>query len=69
MAKTQTDGRFAYTDLFAYAKEGKYPKGFSKEDKRALRKRAQFFRAKEAALYYVGGKPCPGRCNCIQTVR
>ena len=40
MAKTQTDGHFAYTDLFAYAKEGKYPEGFSKEDKRALRKRA-----------------------------
>ena len=58
MAKTQTDGRFAYTDLFAYAKEGKYPEGFSKG-----------FQAKEAALYYVGSKPCPGRCNCIQTAR
>ena len=56
MAVRESDGRFAFRDLFAYLKEGKYPKGFSKDDKHALRKQVQFFVTRDAALYYVGGK-------------
>ena len=35
--------------------ERKYPSEFTKDEKRALRKRAKFFVAKGTSLYYVGG--------------
>ena len=30
-------------DIFAYVKDGKYPADYTKDEKRALRKRAKFF--------------------------
>ena len=33
-------------DIFAYVKDGKYPADYTKDEKRALRKRAKFFVAR-----------------------
>ena len=49
-------GRFSFSVIFDYLKDVKYPEGFTKNDKRALRKRAAFFCIKETNLYYIGGK-------------
>ena len=49
------DGRFSFTEIYHYIKEGKYPNSFSKPDKQALRKRAKFFIIKDTQLYYIGG--------------
>ena len=35
-------------------REGSYPKGWTKEDKQALRKRARYFEVKGSNLYCVG---------------
>lgn len=51
----QKDGRFSFSEIHRYLSAGIYPDDFSKPDKQALRKRAKFFRAKNTALYYVGG--------------
>ena len=48
------DGRFSYREIFAYLTESKYPSGFSKADKSALRKRAKIFEARGCDVYYVG---------------
>ena len=52
----EQSGRFSFSVIFDYLKDVKYPEGFTKNDKRALRKRAAFFCIKEANLYYIGGK-------------
>ena len=51
----QQDGRFSFTEIYHYIKEGKYPNGFSKPDKQALQKRANLFIIKDMQLYYIGG--------------
>ena len=53
-------GRFTYDQLFNYIREGAYPKGWTKEDKQAMRKRARYFEVKGSNLYYVGG---PSKLN------
>ena len=62
----QKDGRFRYRDIHRYLSSGIYPDGYGKPDKQALRKRAKFFRAKDAELFHVGGhrehdEPAPER--------
>ncbi len=49
------EGRFSFSEIFDYLKSGKYPDGFNKNDKRALRKRTEFFDLKETKLYYKNG--------------
>ena len=51
----QQDGRFSFTEIYHYIKEGKHLNSFSKPDKQALRKRAKFFIIKHMQLYYIGG--------------
>ena len=48
------EGKFEYSDIFAYVNGGKYPSEFTKDEKRALRKQAKFFVTKGTSLYYVG---------------
>ena len=55
MEETEKEGRFPYSDIFAYVNDGTYPIEFTKDEKRALRKRAKFFVAKGTSLYYAGG--------------
>ena len=50
-----SDGRFTFTQIFEYVRHGKYPEGYSKSDKQALRKRSKYFVVKESELYYIGG--------------
>ena len=38
-----SDGRFEYTHLYKYLRDGTYPEGFTKAEKSGLRKRAKFF--------------------------
>ena len=55
MEETEKEGRFEYSEIYAYVKEGTYPSDYSKEEKRALRKRAKFFTVKGTMLNYIGG--------------
>ena len=55
MEETEKESRFINCDFFAYVKDGKYPADYTKDEKRALRKRAKVFVARGTALYYVGG--------------
>ena len=50
------EGRFSFSQIYDYLKYGIYPNDFDKEDKRALRKRADYFTLKGAKLRYLGGK-------------
>ena len=53
--ETEKESRFTNCDIFVYVKDGKYPDDYTKDEKRALRKRAKFFVARGTTLYYVGG--------------
>ena len=55
MEVTEKEGRFNYSEIYAYVKEGTYPCSYDKDDKRALRKRAKLFAVKGTAIYYIGG--------------
>ena len=46
--------KFSYKIIHDYIINKEYPSSFSKDDKRALRKRAEFFKAQDGQLYYVG---------------
>ena len=48
------DGRFSHRETVTNLLDSKYPSGFCKADKLALRKRAKFFEAKGSDLYYIG---------------
>ncbi len=48
-------GRFTSNVIHDHLRNGCYPDGFLKSDKQAFRKRAKFFVANGADLYYVGG--------------
>ena len=48
-------GRFTFNDIHRYLHDGRYPDGYTKSEKLALRKRAKFFCARGADLFYVGG--------------
>ena len=48
------DGRFSYSIIHDYLTKRSYPAHFSKEDKRALRKRAQHFACTEDGQMYRG---------------
>ena len=52
---TAIDGRFSFKEIYRYLSVKSYPDGYSKTDKSALRKRANFFVHKGSDLYYVGG--------------
>ena len=43
MEEAEKESRFTNCDIFAYVKDGKYPADYTKDEKRALRKRAKFF--------------------------
>ena len=45
-------GRFTFNDIHRYLRDGCYPDGYTKPDKLALRKRAKFFCARGADLFY-----------------
>ena len=51
MEESEKEGKFEYSDIFAYVNDGKYPSEFTKDEKRALRKRAKFIVAKGTSLY------------------
>lgn len=55
MEETEKESRFTNCEIFAYVKDGKYPADYTKDEKRALRKRAKFFVARGTELFYVGG--------------
>ena len=38
----ESEGRFTYSVIYEYLKNGKYPEWYEKQDKRALRKRANY---------------------------
>ena len=48
-------GQFTFNDIHRYLHDGRYPDGYTKSEKLALRKRAKFFCARGADLFYVGG--------------
>ena len=50
------EGRFSYQIIQDYVTKKEYPPSFSKEDKRSLRRRAQYFTCKDGQLYYSGKK-------------
>ena len=50
----EQEGRFSYSEINDYLLSQKYPAGFTKADKLALRKRAKFFKIKDGQLYYTG---------------
>ena len=50
----EQEGRFSYSEIHDYLASQKYPIGFSKADKLALRKRSKFFQVKDGHLYYTG---------------
>ena len=50
----EQEGRFSYSEIHDYLASQKYPLGFSKADKLALRKRSKFFQVKDGHLYYTG---------------
>ena len=43
-------GRFEYTHLYKYLRDGTYPEGFTKAEKSGLRKRAKFL-LRKGAIY------------------
>ena len=47
------DGWFSYRVIHRYLSQKSYPANFAKEDKHALRKRAQHFARQNVELYYV----------------
>ena len=49
-------GRFYFNQVFEYLNDGSYPDGFDKNDKRTLRKRANFFAVKDTELHYTSGE-------------
>ena len=49
------EGRFCNSQIFRYLDCGEYPGDFDKNDKTALRKRAEFFCVKGTKLYYKAG--------------
>ena len=53
--EAESEGRFTYRQIYEYVKDGKYPEGFEKCNKLALRKRSKFFLVQEMHLYYIGG--------------
>ena len=52
-----TEGKFSFSSLLHYLKQGSYPEelNLSKERKLCLRKRAKYFTYKNEDLYYIGG--------------
>ena len=50
-----TRGQFTFNDIHRYLHDSCYPDGYTKPDKLALRKRANFFCARGADLIYGGG--------------
>lgn len=48
------DGKFSYQEIQEYLQQQKYPLGYTKADKLALRKRAKFFTVDDGILYYTG---------------
>jgi hypothetical protein len=50
------NGGTYYAALFNYKKNGCYPEGYDKKNKRALRKRAKAFVVDGSHLHYVGPK-------------
>ncbi len=61
MAGDNNHGRFSFSTIYNYIKDGIYPDGFSKSDKGSLRKKAKFFFTKEADLFYKSSKQCTGK--------
>ena len=53
-AQENQDGRFLYATIHCYLHDRSYPIDYSKADKQAVRKRAQFFCVKGVDLYCVG---------------
>ena len=53
-----TEGKFSFSSLLHYFKQGSYPEelNLSKEKKLCLRKRAKYFTYKNEDLYYIGGR-------------
>ena len=48
-------GRFTFNDIHRYLHDGRYPDGYTKSERLALRKRAKVFCPRGADLFYVGG--------------
>ena len=58
-------GRFSFTDIYQYLRNGSYPDSFSKADKSSLRRRCTFFCYKGADLFYTG-RSNPGNLDkCV----
>ena len=51
-----SDGGISFNQVFEYLNDGSYPNGFDKNDKRVLRKRADFFAVKDTKLYHTSGE-------------
>ena len=48
------EGKFNYSDIYQYISQKTYPSSFTKEEKRALRRRAKYFDHDEGQLTYIG---------------
>ena len=48
------DGRFSFKTLHDYVNKKEYPSEFSKDKKRSLKKRAEYFERADGQLYYPG---------------
>ena len=53
--EAESEGRFTYRQIYEYIKNGKYPEGFEKCSKLAIRTRSKFFQVQEMHLHYIGG--------------
>ena len=56
MAAQDSEGRFTFSQIYDYLRNGEYTVGCEKADKRSLRRRAEFFFVRGDKLYYNGGK-------------
>ena len=63
----EQEGRFSYSEIHDYLASQKYPLGFSKADKLALRKRSKFFQVKDGHLYYTG--KCKLMLPCMHDIK
>ena len=52
--ESKTEGRFAFKEIHDYISKNEYPSSFSKEDKRALKRRAKCFQCQDGQIFYVG---------------
>ena len=54
-----------YNDIFTYLESKEYPNGFSKNQKRVMRRRCKDFQIKRGLLYYTSKADTGGDCRQV----